>query len=154
MQPLRSPIAARPAPTFAPTDIYWVGQKVHLAFSIKQETHCSFSPMTLLVWIFWVRQLSPTWHVVDCLQLVSWVDRCQPQLLPDCGASSSMETSQTTFDTFDQSQHFLHTLHRSFLLSFSCVFTFLEIIKHNMPKRLHIFFPLQYVNGYTKIHQF
>ena len=47
------------------------------------------------------------------------------------------ETSQTTFDMFDQSQHLLHTLHKSFFfLHFSCVFTFLEIIKHNMPKML------------------
>ena len=39
-----------------------------------------------------------------------------------------------TIDTFDQSQHLLHSLHRSFFLLFSCIFTFLEIIKHNMSK--------------------
>ena len=39
----------------------------------------------------------------------------------NCGASSSMKSSvklpQTTFDTFDQSQHLLHTLHKSFFAS-------------------------------------
>ena len=46
------------------------------------------------------------------------------------------KTSQTTFDTFTQSQHLLHTL--QILCS---VFNFLEIIKH-MPKMLLIFFHL------------
>ena len=48
------------------------------------------------------------------------------------------KTSQTTVDTFDQSQHLLHTLHK--FLCFSCVFTSLKIIKHHMLKMLHIFF--------------
>ena len=57
--------------------------------------------------------------------------------LPDHGAARNLQhaTSQTTFDTFDQSQHLLHTLHKSFF-AFSCIFTFLEIIKRNMPKML------------------
>ena len=55
--------------------------------------------------------------------------------LPNCGASSSKKsparTSQTTFDTFYQTQHLLHLLHKSFFfLHFNRVFTFLEIIKH------------------------
>ena len=33
---------------------------------------------------------------------------------------------QTIFDTFDQSQHLFHKLHKSFL-HFSCIYTFLEI---------------------------
>ena len=45
------------------------------------------------------------------------------------------ETSQTTSDIFNQSQHLLHTLHNSFF-AFQLHFTFLEIIKHNMPKML------------------
>ena len=40
---------------------------------------------------------------------------------------------QIIFDMFDQSEHLLHT-QSFFLLCFSCIFTFLEIIKHNMPK--------------------
>ena len=56
------------------------------------------------------------------------------------------ESSQATFNTFHQSQHFLHTLYKSFFFffHFGCVFTFLEIINHNMPKMLHIFFYLHY----------
>ena len=50
------------------------------------------------------------------------------------------ETLQTTFDTFDQSQHLLHMLHKYVF----CVSTFLEIIKHNMPKMVLISFHLQY----------
>ena len=42
---------------------------------------------------------------------------------------------QTTSDTFHQSQHLLYTLHKFFLFRVSVViFTFLEIIKHNMLK--------------------
>ena len=37
--------------------------------------------------------------------------------------------------TFNHTWHFIHTPHKSFLC-FSCIFTFLEIIKHNMPKIL------------------
>ena len=55
------------------------------------------------------------------------------------------ETSQTTFDMFNQSQHLLYTLHKSFIvLHFSCVFTFLAIIKQNTPKKLSILFHLWY----------
>ena len=45
------------------------------------------------------------------------------------------EIPQTTFDTFYQSQHLLYTA-QSFYFSFSCVFNFPEIIKHNMSKVL------------------
>ena len=39
-------------------------------------------------------------------------------------------------------------------LHFSCIFTFLELIKHNMLKISLILFHLQCWNGHTKIHQF
>ena len=60
--------------------------------------------------------------------------------LPNLEESSSKKSPAwilqlTTFDTFDQSQHLLHTLHKSFFV-FQLHFTFLEIIKHNMPKML------------------
>ena len=50
--------------------------------------------------------------------------------LANRGASSSKkslqhETMQTTFDTFNQSQHLLPTLHNSFFASQFCIFTFL-----------------------------
>ena len=66
------------------------------------------------------------------------------------------ETSQTTFDMFHQSQHLLHTEDKLFALFFlhcNYVLTFLEIMKHNMPKCC--FFSLFNIkNGYIKIHQF
>ena len=50
------------------------------------------------------------------------------------------ETSQTAFYAFGQTQRLLGTLHKSLFVCFSCVFTFLEILQHNIPKMLHIFF--------------
>ena len=100
-----------------------------------------------LIWIFWVCRLSLAWYNVDHSQLMSRFDRYQLQLvyptMEHCPARNLQhETSQTTFDTFDQSQHLFHILHKS--LCFSCIFTFLEIIKHNMAKMLLFFFHLQY----------
>ena len=52
------------------------------------------------------------------------------------GRNPQHENLQTTFDMFGQSQQLLQTLYKSFFvfLHFSWVFTFLEIIKHIMPK--------------------
>ena len=51
-----------------------------------------------------------------------------------------LKTSPITFDTTKQSQH-LHTLHKFFFfLHFSCVFTFLELIKYNRLKMFFSFF--------------
>ena len=89
------------------------------------------------------------WYNVDCSQLMSRFDHYQlhlAYLTVERRPTRNLqhETSQTTFDTFDQSQHLLHTLYKSFFfLHFSCVFTFLEIIKHRMLK-MCIFFHLQY----------
>ena len=88
------------------------------------------------------------WYNIYFSQLMSRFDRYQLQLvyltMEHCPARNLQhETLQTTFDMFSQSQHLLHRLHKSFL-HFGCVFTFLEIIKHNMPKMLHVFFHLQY----------
>ena len=96
----------------------------------------------------WVCWLSPTWHNIDCSQLMCQFDCCQLQLVyltVECCPARNLQhkASQTSFDLFSQSQHLLHTLHKSFFLHFSCIFTFLEIIKHNMPKALRIFFYLQ-----------
>ena len=108
---------------------------------------CWHQMVTLLTWIFWVCQLSPTWYNVSCSQLMSQIDSYQLQLVCPTMEHHPVrhlqhETLQTTFDTFGQSQHLLHTLHDVFLC-FSCNFTFIEIIMHNMQKILHIFFHLQ-----------
>ena len=85
-------------------------------------------------------------------QLISRFDHCQVQVVcPSVehhpARNVQHETWQTTFETFNQSQHLLHTLH-------SCILAFLKITKSNMLKILCIFFHLQNYNGYTKIHQF
>ena len=111
-----------------------------------------------LMWIFWVCWLSPTWYNVDCSQLMSWFGH-SGQLIYTFMEHRPMrnlqhETLQTTFDTFNQSQHLLHTLPKSFL-HFSCLFTFLGVIKHNMPKYCFFIFHMKIHKIFnTKIPQF
>ena len=105
---------------FIPRHDRWVGLKDWMIFSIKWKTHFSFSPMTLLIWVFWVCRVSPTigfwWveargaakHVIQCIR---WP--CSKELFGQ-NVCSAKKTSQTTFDMFDQSQHLLQTLHKSF----------------------------------------
>ena len=88
------------------------------------------------------------WYNVDCSQLMSQFDHYQLQLVylimeHRPARSLQNKSSQTTFDKFNQSQH-LSTHCTNLFVRFSCIFTFLEIIKHNMPKMLLFFFHLQY----------
>ena len=46
---------------------------------------------------------------------------------------------QTPFETFDQSQYLLPTLHKFFVCVSVAFFIFLEIIKHNLSKRFFSF---------------
>ena len=114
---------------------YWVDQNIHSIFSVKEKTHFSFSQISLLIWIFWVCWLS---HNVDCSQLMSWFHCYQLQLVYLTVEQRSArnlwhKTSQTTFDMFDQSQHLLYTLQKSFFV-FQLCFYFSWVIKCNMPK--------------------
>ena len=68
-----------------------------------------------------------SWYVHYELQVVCLTVEHRP--VGNC----QHKTSQTTFDTFVQSQHHLHTLN-SLFFPFSCILTFLEIIKHSMPE--------------------
>ena len=82
--------------------------------------------------------ISPMWYNIDCSQLMFQFVCYQLQLIyptveHHLVRNLQHETSKTIFDTFNKSQHLPHTLHES-VLHFSCVFTFLEIIKHNMRK--------------------
>ena len=82
-----------------------------------------------LIWIFWLCWLSPKWRNVDCSQLMSWFDCYQLQLVYPTrkhgpGRNLQQETLQTSFDMFDQSQHLLHTLEKSFFLVFQLHFYF------------------------------
>ena len=91
-----------------------------------------------MIWIFWVRWLSPMEHWLFSINVSIWLLSISTSLLTMEHyplRNLQNETLQTTFDTFDQSQHVFHTLHRSFLC-FSCVFAFLKIIKHDKPKML------------------
>ena len=80
-----------------------------------------FTNNFMLIWIFCVCWLSPTWCNVDCSQVMSQTDHWSTQLW----SIAQQETSQTTFAMFDQSQHLLHTLHESFF-AFQFIFSFLK----------------------------
>ena len=92
-----------------------------------------------LIWIFWVCQLSPMWYNTDfSINVPIWSLLLLTRLCnhgTSCSAKKIQDkTSQITFDTFDQSQHLLNILKKSFFVCLSCIFTFLEIIKHHMSK--------------------
>ena len=100
------------------SSVYGLAKKSVWFFSIREKTHISFSLITLLIWIFWVCWLSPEWYNVDC-QLTSQLDHYQLQLVYPTvehrpARNLQLKTSQTNFDTFNQSQHLFHTLHKSF----------------------------------------
>ena len=83
--------------------------------------HFSLSPITLLIWRFSVCWLSPTWCSIDCSQLMSPFDHYQLQLVYPTrkhrpARNLLHEISQTTFDTFNQLQPLLYTLHKSFFV--------------------------------------
>ena len=111
-------------------------------------TYFSFSPTTLLMWIFWVCWLSPLWYNVDCSQLMSWFDCYQLHWSTQPWSSIQQEISSTKLckplltHSISHSTFSIHCI--SLFLHFSYVFSFLEIIKHNMPKMLCIFSYLQY----------
>ena len=65
--------------------------------------------------------LSHMWYNVHCSQLMSRFDRYQLQLVYPTVEHRPVrnlqhESSQTAFDMFNQSQHLLHTLHKSFFV--------------------------------------
>ena len=134
---------------------YWIGQNVHLVF-LQNKTHFSFSPITLLIWVFWACLLSSALYNIDCPQLMPWFGHCHLNWSTWSWSMVQQKVSSTKLRkpllTRDQSQHLLHALHRSVLLS-SRIFTFLEIIKHNMLTVLRIFFIFD-VKMDTQIHQF
>ena len=96
-----------------------------------------FSPITSLIWVFWACQLSPVWYNVDFSQLMPQFDCYQlvyPTVEHHPARNMQYKNLQTTFDIFAQSQHLLHTLHKSFFVCFSFIFTFLKVIQHKMLK--------------------
>ena len=71
--------------------------------------------------------LSSAWCNIDCSQLMSQFDCYQLQLVYPTvehhpARNLQHGTSQTTFDMFNQSQHLLHMLHRSFFVFQLCLY--------------------------------
>ena len=103
----------------------------------NEHTQAGVNDFQRLIWIFWVCRLPPMWYNIDCSQVMSWFDRYQLQLIyltveQRPARNPQQKTLQTTFDTFNHSTFSIHST--NLFLHFSCFFTFLEIIKHNMPK--------------------
>ena len=127
--------------------LYWVGQKVRMVFSIKYKTDFSFSRITLLIWIFRVCQLSPMWYNIDCSQLMSRFHCYQLQHGPVRNLQQLPKSLLTCLIS-----HSSFSLHCTNLFShFSCVFTFLEIIKHNILKNVVYFLPSSVLKWLHKI---
>ena len=109
-----------------------------------------------LIWIFWICQVSPAWYNIDHSQYLhlitinlSWSARSWSIIQQD---TSSMKHRKPVLTCLISPSTF--SIHCTNLFwHFSCIFTFLKIIKHNMPERLLFFFHLQYWNGYPKLHQ-
>ena len=115
---------------------YWFGPKVCMVLSIKQKTHFSFSPITSLIWIFRIFGISTMWCNVDCSQLMSQFDHCQLQLVypttEHCPERNLQDKIHKPLLTRSIS-HSTFSIHcTNLFLHFSCVFTFLEIIKLEM----------------------
>ena len=96
------------------------------------------------------------WHSLFSINVsINWDINYQLQLVcptrDHCPMRNLQHETSNTFDTFDQSWHLPHTLHKSFF--FFCIFNFLEIMKHNMPKCL-IFSSIFNIKMNVKIHQF
>ena len=124
----------------------WVGQKVHVVFSVKKKTFLIFTSNFIELGTLSMLALScvVSHWLFPVKVLIGSLSTSAGLPARACPARNlQQETSQTTFDTFDQSQHLLHTRHKSFLC-FSCTCTFLEMIKHNKLKMLPIYFHLLY----------
>ena len=76
-----------------------------------------------LIWIFWVYELFPTWCNADCYSPLMFQFDCQqlqllyPTMVHHAVRNFHHKASKNTFDTVSQSQHLLHTLHKSFCFS-------------------------------------
>ena len=98
--------------------MYWVGQKVCSGFFCKiKDRVFTFSNNFIDLDIL---SMSAVSHVS---QLMSQFDRYQLELVyltveHHLARNLQHRTSQTTFNTFNQSQHFLHTLDKSFFSHF------------------------------------
>ena len=119
-------------------NIYQAGQKVYMFFFHKIKTPFLFSAITLLIWMFWVCWLSPKWYNVNCSQLMSWFHcyQFQPvyQIMEHHPARSFRHETFKPLLTHSISHSTFPYTAQIFFVRVSIVFTFLEIIKHNIQK--------------------
>ena len=108
---------------------------VKLKHQSNEHNQASTNNFWHLIWIFWVCWLSPAWYNIYYSPLTSQFGGYQT-VEHRLVRKLHHETLHTPLHTLDKSQHLLYTLHKSFFGCFSCFFTFLEIINHNMLKIL------------------
>ena len=100
-------------------------------------TQFSFPPITLLIWIFLVCQLSLVWYNVDCSQLMFQFVTINFNWSPQLGSNVQQEISNTKLHKPLLTQLIDHITFSVHCLNlFLCVSTFLQIIEHNMLKVL------------------
>ena len=105
-------------------------RKVFFCFSYVEPKHQSdqhnqdgTKDFQCLIWILWVYQLSPKWCNVDCYSPLMFQFDCQqlqlvyPTMVHGAVRNFHHKALKNTSDAFNQSQHLLHTLHKSFCFS-------------------------------------
>ena len=83
-------------------------------------------------------KISPMWYNIDCSQLMSWFDFnnwcTQPWSIVQREVYSMKLCKPLLTYSISHSTFSIH--YTNLFLRFSCIFTFLEVIKHKMPKML------------------
>ena len=131
--------------------IHWVGQKLHYCFFRKiKDTFFIFTNNFIDLDILSM-SLSSAWCNAYFSQLMSQFDHYQLQLVYPTVEQIQREISSTkllkpllTHSVSHSPFSILCTNLFFFFLHFSCIFSFLEIIRHNMLNMLRISFHLQY----------
>ena len=128
-----------------------------MTFTALQHNQAVANAFQCLIWIFWVCQLSPIGVTFIALHYCLYLTAVNFTSLLDCGMSSSEKSPAQNSEN-----HFWHlqsvTAPSSYpaqiflCVCFSCIFTFLDIIKYNMLKMF--FLPSSILKCLTKIHQF
>ena len=106
------------------------------------------SSLTLLMWMFWVCQLSPSvgFRWVEARDAAKHLPIHRQPHSKELFSQNVNNTKRICKSLLTHSiSHSIFSIHcTSLFLHFSCIFTCLEIIKHNTLKMLPIFFHLQY----------
>ena len=142
----------QPTPVFLPGESPWTeepdrllylgSQKVRhdwVTFTSFQHNQAVANDFQCLIWILWVCQLSPVGVTFTALHYCIYLTAVNFTGLLDCAMSSSEKSPAQ-----NSANHFWHlqsvtapssyTAQTFLCVCFSCIFTFLDIIKHNMLK--------------------